>query len=354
MSVMDEKSRFDFLDLAKGVAICMIVWGHTLRPRPVILYAFDMPLFFFISGILHREKPARDFFAGRVRRLYYPYLLFFTLSWLFYLTVMMLRGQHDRVLQHWGRLLSLVDGSARNGGNDSIWYLTCLMTTSSLSWVLGRLKRPMWQWGCVAGASVAGFILGSYGITLPFKLDVALTGLVFYQLGQEAGKRNIWHRTGKLDWLPLGLILLGLGALQVLTAFANVRISGIAKVAMTSNNLGNYFLFYASALSGIAVTMILCHRVRRVSFLNYLGIHSMAVMIYHKPILYLLRLLSGGAVGDGSRLSGLLAATAAIVLILPIIRVGRKHAPWLIGSFPTRSRPAARLAVAGTMEGPSS
>ncbi|MCD4694754.1 MAG: acyltransferase family protein, partial [Bacteroidales bacterium] len=52
------KQRFEWIDIAKGIGILLVVYGHC-QPPPLIekfVYAFHMPLFFFISGFLFRHK----------------------------------------------------------------------------------------------------------------------------------------------------------------------------------------------------------------------------------------------------------------------------------------------------------
>ena len=86
-------ARLLWVDYAKGIGIFLVVLGHVLRGLAdnVILsrsfsfdyldqwiYAFHMPLFFFLSGLfLYRStsRPFRDFVTNRLRVLVYPYLV---------------------------------------------------------------------------------------------------------------------------------------------------------------------------------------------------------------------------------------------------------------------------------------
>ena len=48
------KERLDYIDRARGVLIILIVIGHVWQSGPVfdVIYAFHMPAFFIISGML--------------------------------------------------------------------------------------------------------------------------------------------------------------------------------------------------------------------------------------------------------------------------------------------------------------
>jgi fucose 4-O-acetylase-like acetyltransferase len=82
------------LDVARGIGIVLVVWGHAIigvqgalgstppgRFALSAIYAVHMPLFFFLSGLLSRSataEPARDFVLRMTTRILYPYLLWGT------------------------------------------------------------------------------------------------------------------------------------------------------------------------------------------------------------------------------------------------------------------------------------
>lgn len=93
MSQLPKKQRLEWVDVAKGVAIILVVLGHALRglagsdivPTAVYqfldsrIYAFHMPVFFALSGyfavpVLARLTPAA-YVRQRVIRLIYPMVL---------------------------------------------------------------------------------------------------------------------------------------------------------------------------------------------------------------------------------------------------------------------------------------
>jgi fucose 4-O-acetylase-like acetyltransferase len=86
-------TRRDWVDLAKGIGILFVVFGHVwrgLREASIPLaedayvhvdaaiYSFHMPLFFFLSGLFierSAKKPWRFFLADKARSLAYPYVV---------------------------------------------------------------------------------------------------------------------------------------------------------------------------------------------------------------------------------------------------------------------------------------
>lgn len=102
---MSEKSsnnqRVVWVDYAKGIGILLVVLGHTIRglvhssilePSTAVqgvdrwIYAFHMPLFFFISGLfIYRSasKPLKDFLVDKLQVIAYPYFVWSVLQTIF-------------------------------------------------------------------------------------------------------------------------------------------------------------------------------------------------------------------------------------------------------------------------------
>lgn len=75
--------RLDWIDIAKGIAIILVIVGHTVpNPSPLrhAIFSFHMPVFFFLAGYTFRPKPWRELLSGSVPRLLVPYLVL-ALAW---------------------------------------------------------------------------------------------------------------------------------------------------------------------------------------------------------------------------------------------------------------------------------
>lgn len=86
-----QNHRSAMVDMAKGVAIILVVYGHCLRgliaagiissqswlhATDYVIYTFHMPLFFIASGLFFSsslKKTAWDFWTSRFKNLIYPY-----------------------------------------------------------------------------------------------------------------------------------------------------------------------------------------------------------------------------------------------------------------------------------------
>lgn len=61
IAVPQKRQRIAWIDIAKGITILTVIWGHTLTidssPRNLI-FCFHMPLFFILSGFT--LKPVKN------------------------------------------------------------------------------------------------------------------------------------------------------------------------------------------------------------------------------------------------------------------------------------------------------
>jgi len=326
--------HYDYVDLLKGIGILLVVWGHTMVPRSVYIYSFHMPLFFFLSGYLHKDKPLGRFVAGKLNTLYVPYAVFTLGSWVFYLARRLPRHRQDVLGDHFWKLTSLITGTADNGGNNPIWFLTCLLTVSIFYSVLRCwLKKPVSLRRAVWIASGIGYGLSLADIRLYFNVDIAFSALVFYHWGFVTKQHAVLERMNrwpKFSWL--GLVAVA-EIFHIITAFLNPRVSAIRWVNMAGNTLGNYFLFYLSAGLGIFAFLSLGYFVQKIPILNYLGQNSLLILAAHKPVMLLLNEWFLRFLDMGSPYYGIILSVSTIVLIVPAIIVVNSKIPWVIGKY---------------------
>ncbi len=324
---IDNSEKYDFIDLLKGIGIFLVVWGHTMFPRSVLIYSFHMPLFFFISGFLYKNKPLKEFLRSKIIRLYVPYIVFTILSWTFYLIMLGLQKRQDLINDHLPKIISILNGSGKNGGNDPIWFLTCLIVVSLLFWCLDNLlKKPGLILAAALVVSALGYHLSAHRIFLPFKADVAFMALIFYFLGYYS--REGWlELVKKINRNALIIILIFCLVFHYYLAYLNIRLTGIPKVSMISNNPGNYFLFYLTAILAIFGLFIIGYKIGTIHCLNFLGHHSLIILATHKPLLFIFKFILNSHINTNSQLYGILISIVVIIVTLPLMYLLQSRHP---------------------------
>jgi len=73
------KQRIDYIDIAKGIAILLVMAGHSSLHTSItdFIFAFHMPFFFMISGVTtNYDMEWKPFIAGKVKHLLLPFLIY--------------------------------------------------------------------------------------------------------------------------------------------------------------------------------------------------------------------------------------------------------------------------------------
>ena len=193
------KERFDYLDIARGLGILMVVWAHILLTGWThrMIYAFHMPLFFLLSGMVFKREKYHsfgDFFVHRAKRLLVPYVIYSVVTWAFWAMFRYVR--HDAVDSYVMPLLQtfIAQGSgAFFAHNSALWFIPCLFLTEILYFFICRLGR-WWSlvicFACAALSFTLGHIFGNdYWFVLPWNADAALIALPFYAVGNLSLER---------------------------------------------------------------------------------------------------------------------------------------------------------------------
>lgn len=96
MKTAKAKTRNNNIDIIKGIAIILMVYGHTFGMAKDYIYLFHMPIFIFISGYCFNNfhgwdvPQAEHYFFSRIKRLIVPYMgynIVFTLLTNFFIRI---------------------------------------------------------------------------------------------------------------------------------------------------------------------------------------------------------------------------------------------------------------------------
>lgn len=172
------KQRIQYIDLAKFIAIYLVLWGHVLgsltsplissetlvRVTSKLIYSFHMPLFMLLSGLFAfsaLKKPLFFMLWQKGRQLLWPCITFgFILSFFWY---------------RWGvNLDTLKHGPLWYGLMYDYWFLHSLFANFCVAWFIYRLPRRFQVWGFIASeificvAFSMGHNLANMATMMPF------------------------------------------------------------------------------------------------------------------------------------------------------------------------------------------
>ena len=276
-------SRIEWIDVVKGIAILLMIVGHTKCPEPLsrVIFSFHMPLFFILSGLTF--SPAKEWKSlprktwQSFRGLILPII-----------AVMSLQRAYNMIVSHtfsmsnyWNSLKVMFSTSlywASGAVKDNISVIGVFWFVFSLFWgklivnlfclLFGKKNVPFL---CTATA-VWAIYLGE-GIYLPQNMDVTLVAVLFIAAGMSAREHMDWIRNHKMLLFVVCVALWGYGMGQ----------SAVIQMAKRSYPGGLLSVFTALAGSFMVCCMgealsdnAVCRKA-----LAYVGRHTLLMLILH-------------------------------------------------------------------------
>jgi acyltransferase len=358
--------RISWIDTLKGFGIILVVFAHHSLPDALdtYIYSFHMPLFFFISGFLFDyekySKSVSNFVKKRFRSLIIPYFIFAILSYLFYFLL-------EKILPFGffeaSNLYDVIYPILYAPGdsdliNPPLWFLPCLFVIALIFYGFSKMSNeaPGKLVIFIIAAGVIGYLYPKYvPFRLPWTADVALSGVVFYGVGnlfkqfidsEVAYGPDIFltadTRTSKMFsqfkiFLPVVFILLNLLYLGYVLKFPMTD-----EPNMNVMEYGNFFWYYLIAFSGIFTFISLFKKIGSSRILEYYGRNSLLVLAFHYPIMDVLLTLiflvfkidldvdycnAGIALG---------LTVLNLILLVPVIYVINNYFPFILGKCSTK------------------
>lgn len=284
------KNRIGYIDMAKGLAIILVIVGHSSfvpHIAKMILYIFHIPLFFFLSGFtlnVRKYETFSGYFLNKWKSLVVPFFLLNIFVFLFQLFVM----YPDQVLSfnilHFIKQLLISD---RLHIYFQLWFLNVLFLAHVFSYFILKKGWNLGQWMIII---LSLFVLVYLGqkiyekeYYLIWNIDLVPVAMIFILLG--VWTKNNLHRLEKyfsVYFLPV------VGVLTVLIGRMNYRLSGNQIVDLYYQQIGNHFLFYIAAISGIWSVLIFFKTLPESSIMKSIGQKTLIYYGVHSPIVLVL------------------------------------------------------------------
>lgn len=193
------------VNILKFIGIIAVILGHINSPFSSFIFAWHMPLFFFLSGFfIDPSEAPSEYFKKSLKRLMIPYLMFGALGIsIEYAKRIALHRPLTDIGTELYNFFFVMDMKALQGHYGFIlWFLPALFWARSITYLVVRFI-PWWYLTFLA-IGVVCLIIG-LNTALPFALDEALVCVIWIILGyiykQKLGENQ------KIDLLLLTLAL---------------------------------------------------------------------------------------------------------------------------------------------------
>lgn len=263
-----------------------MVWGHCGAPFHNYIYLFHMALFFMASGFCWSDKcvtssqSCKSFFVKRVKRLYFPYVVFNVFVGILVCLVRMY------IYREYVSLFTLIKSIIRPllfnyetqlGG--ATWFLRTLFLISILHFFVcffgyrfPRIKTPLFVLVILLNVILAQF----YAYRFPYFAQATCAAYIAFCLGimEKIIVMKIYYKMSSFFHIIV-VIICGFG-LALLTR--------IGKIELGAGLIVNVPFFTISLLMGWHMTFsisIIIKKYLPYRFFIYLGIHTMPIMLFH-------------------------------------------------------------------------
>lgn len=289
LNVLKSGARIGWVDVTKGIAILLVIIGHTLtsggEPWRAV-FSFHMPLFFILAGYTFKAKEWGRLVPSSAKRLLLPYLLMFLL--------LAVRSNAELFLEPSRLVESLIYALAYQPKQlpwtvdipyvGAIWFLLCMFMSRLY---LNAALRFFGRYHVHGSVRLAAMGIIAYGGVLigrrflvPFTLDIAFVGAFFMYLGWEF--RELGLAMSLRSWKPT-VLAISLWALAFVWSRLEMgaRDYAVFPLAVVCACAGSFVCVKAAMFADSAAQdgVGLMVPVRR--YLTFMGRESMAVFCVH-------------------------------------------------------------------------
>ena len=302
---VQNKERLQYLDMAKGIGIILVVIGHSTYAGESLLTwiaSFHMPLFFIISGMLLRhtgeeEKKMSIIMKKKLKSIMLPYLSFSVIYLLMDAAMLMLHAGSKTFIDFFYSMIA----TFTLYGISTLWFLPALLIGEIFFLYIRKHCNHM-------GTIIIGLVLAAIvGITHPiFDANYALynaiyylipgyliiclyrsaTAYVFITFGYYIKNYLTQKDTPQIKEIALAAALFALGGAA---AFANGRVD--LNAVIFKNNL----YFYIGACAGTMAVVLLCKNIKTWKPLLKLGRNSLIIMATHLDFRVMITAIRGAS-----------------------------------------------------------
>lgn len=331
--------RLHDIDIAKGIGIFLVVFGHTCRNAEVqsYIYFFHMPLFFIVSGFFFNPKKYTSYFSflkETSKTLLLPYITFYILSYLYWLFIERAMRPGSETISPITPIYGFFYGTDYKDfmkPNGALWFLWGLFIARNFLFFATRAVKDKISLLTifVAGAAIGWALSVTNFIKLPFSINSSFFAFFFVGIGYLS--KPVYLQIKALSVIKQSIVAIFALVISILA----IRYNQVPD--MDYCKYGNVFLFVGGALAGTTLCLLFSNVIAPNFILEFLGKNSLIIMGLSEPIkravIGLFNKFSHievDVIRDSVGLS-LACAGITIIILVPAIFIFNKYLYFTIG-----------------------
>lgn len=334
--------RVDYVDIAKGLGILLVIFGHLKLDYFPYCGSVHIPLFFVAAGYLcdlRREevRSYQEMVYKRCVRLLVPYFIYSMLLYAKYVLKLFIGSGaviKDAIEAFLGILFSssvlyknVLPEDNFNGfvfGNGPLWFLTAMTISSVIFYaIVFFILRHQFHWGKVL-SGMAFLTALSWGLCrilpfyLPWSFEMAVLGVVFMLFGLILRNTSVVEQWREHKTAYLWILLLSIGIFWPLHHFngmANMAAQDYGKsmvVFVILGMLGSVIVFY------LALMLEKTAAVGRI--LVYIGQNTLVILALHMTVVsMLISIMEKLHLSSVVKWGGFFVISSTVGLLVPLL-----------------------------------
>lgn len=305
--------RVEYIDLAKGFAILVLILSHTSHGESINIwiFGFHMPIFFIVGGMLLAMKNGKKplsigsiptLLIRRCHNLFLPYVVFCLALTLFYGVMSFLGGEGFSISANLIRTFTFQ-------GIDSLWFIPCYFWSEIISILIMSLRReavlPILYLALLPGIIIMTIDHSDVNGFLYYVMKV-LVSLSFFITGILVAKYGLISR---IKFLQAILLLLISSIVSLWSGF-----SAIGSLEFPHQSL-YFFTAVMMSMSILALFKTFEECTYKASLLRLFGQYSIVVLCTNNLLIEIFRLLDYKLTGNFLLNHGLFGSLLFFILI---------------------------------------
>ena len=328
--------RYNYLDYAKGIAILLMLFNHTKTNDTIStwIFAFHMPIFFMIGGILIELKNKnqisltkfKSLTYKRIRQLGLPYFIFSFLLILFFAGIGYLSGSFEISKKDIFSVITLQ-------GIESLWFLPCYFVGEILMYILLLNNKIINYTILLLNITIIIYIIHNSNnmpeIWWQRNIIKYYVSFIFFQIGFTISKIKL------LETIPLWSSII----VFIIFSFLCQLNGHVGLGGLIFNNGIMYFL--NAIIMSICILSLLYNLEKKekntISWLSFFWKSTTIILCTNNLFIEIIRLLDYKITGNSLLNSGLIGNilfTGLLIMIyIPFIKISNKKLGFIFGKY---------------------
>ncbi len=267
-----------WINIAKGIAILAIVYGHSYPPDWIydFFFYFHIPIFYFISGYLFNKSqpPFKDFIKHKFKTLMIPFYIYGFIMTLLMYVLLWKNGILDKENTiHY--FMGLIDGRPNHLANNNLWFLSSLFFTNLIGYItLKKIPYSKLLFITIIALDIYFIYLTNRMHNSIYSISTIPPALFFFIMGYYYKDYEFSLENSKLLF-GFFVFVMAVYAYSDFVVHQEIHIGG--------NYYGrSILLMLFNGLIGTLLVIFLSKKINQNNLLEYLGTTSLYIFIFHQ------------------------------------------------------------------------